>query len=575
MSSELQKNNGISRRNFVKGAVVAAGSGILVGCSPQKTEENNIAPQNQSAQSDLMTVEKAAQKWSFEIPPNPIADNEISETRETEIVVVGAGPSGIITALSASEAGGKVICFASGKGPIGRGGSNFAVYSKYMESLGLSKLEAEPFIRNQIMSNSFNIDSDKWYHWYNNSEEATNWVIDHMAKTSYELCMEQGNRNMDPADPAYAPSGTHAWISADMKKAGDGEPFVVQSLEAQAKEAGAEFIYQVTAQQLVRENNNTGRVTAVIGKTADGKYIKFKASKAIVLATGDFSADAEMMTKYCPQALQYVKNIGAKDFDPENGKVYGGLYTGQGQKMGLWVGAAWQKAYPNAPMILVLGGSNNLPYNLPSGLIVNKNGTRFFDEEISGGFMYNLLQHQPGGVFFNIWDAGYAETGQPWYLQKTVYGSDPATPEAMLSSWEDGVKNKSVIKSDTLEDLVKQMGLPDSTVEEIKKYNGFCTDGKDTDFYKNPNLLKPIEKGPFYGSSGRLIFLTVMGGLRTNINMQVCADDDSPIPGLYNVGTMVGDMFASCYSFQIAGHNIGMNCNTFGYLTGKYIVKNE
>ena len=71
------------------------------------------------------------------------------------------------------------------------------------------------------------------------------------------------------------------------------------------------------------------------------------------------------------------------------------------------------------------------------------------------------------------------------------------------------------------------------------------------------------------------IFLTVLGGLNTNVNMQVCDAEDKVIPGLYNVGTMVGDMFAGTYTFMIEGANYGMTCVTFGYLTGKYIAENE
>ena len=51
--------------------------------------------------------------------------------------------------------------------------------------------------------------------------------------------------------------------------------------------------------------------------------------------------------------------------------------------------------------------------------------------------------------------------------------------------------------------------------------------------------------------------------------------NERDIPGLYNVGTMVGDSFANAYTFQIPGFNLGMNCITFGYLTGKYIAENE
>jgi roadblock/LC7 domain-containing protein len=56
--------------------------------------------------------------------------------------------------------------------------------------------------------------------------------------------------------------------------------------------------------------------------------------------------------------------------------------------------------------------------------------------------------------------------------------------------------------------------------------------------------------------------------------MQICNENDEPINGLYAAGSMIGDMFANCYNFRIAGHNYGC-CLTFGYLTGKYIAGNQ
>jgi fumarate reductase flavoprotein subunit len=579
MMGNKEKKN-LSRRDFIKGAAVVAGGGLIVGCAPSVVATQTPASQSTNApaasgSTDTMNAATLAKKWAFEIPPAPIPDSSITETKEAEIIVVGAGTSGIVTALSAAEAGGKVILFAAGSKPVGRGGSNMAVYSKYMKSLDMPKMDGDRFLRAQLMATGFDVDTAKWYKWYNNSEEAMNWIIDHMADSGYELKCEQGNRGMDPNDPEYCPPGTHGWISKDMQKVGDGQPFVVESLAKKAAAAGVEFVYNVKAQQLIREDNNKGRVTAIIGKTADGKYIKFKGSKAIVLATGDFTVDPEMMAKYCPQALPYIVNMG-KNVDPENGKVYGGLYAGQGQKMGLWVGAAWQRTYPNPAMVGAFVGACNMPYNATTGLVVNSKGVRFFNEQVANGFMFNLLRHQPDKSIYSIWDTAYATNAQPWYLNKTAYGSEPGTPEHMITSWDASVKSGSMVKGDTVEDVIKKLGLPASTIDEIKKYNGFCDSGEDTDFHKPKKYLLPISTAPFYGQSQKSpTVLTVLGGLRTNNDMQVCEADDTPIPGLYNVGTMVGDVFAGCYNFMIAGHNLGMTCDTFGYLTGRYIVKNE
>jgi len=554
----------ISRRDFLKGAAVGAAGVASLGMG------SAMAAQETGA---YMSLEDLDRKWSFEIPPEPIADSEIKSVKEAEIIVVGAGTAGLCTALSAAEAGVKIILFAMSEGPVARGGSNFAFDSKYRRELGLAPTTAEPFLRNEIKANYFDIDVDKWYKWYNHSEETMNWLIDIMAETEYELYCEQGNRGMNEDDPAYCPPGTHAWISADMRRVGDGQPFVVETLAAKCESIGVEINYKVTAEQLVKDGD---RVVAVVAKDAEGNYIKYVGSKAIVLATGDFSTDREMMKKYAPQAYDYITNFDS-ELDPNNGKVYGGLYKGQGQKMGLWAGAAWQKAYPNAAMMGCFGGASNMPYNVPSGFLCNARGKRFFNEVLTAGFMSKLIAHQPGHMYFQIWDTDYAVTGQPWYQGKTYYGQEVPSPEEMIATWDANAENGQMFKADTLEELCEVMGLPvEATLSEIDRYNGFCETGLDTDFYKQAELLIPIKTGPFYGTkTTNAVFLTVMGGLRTDINCRVCDANDDPIPGLYNVGTMVGDCYAGCYNFQIAGHNYGMNCICFGYLTGKYIAENE
>ena len=82
----------------------------------------------------------------------------------------------------------------------------------------------------------------------------------------------------------------------------------------------------------------------------------------------------------------------------------------------------------------------------------------------------------------------------------------------------------------------------------------------------------PVRDAPFYGMRQEGRFLTVLGGLRTNVNLQVCQGDDTPIEGLYNVGTMVGDFASDTYTFLMEGLNYG-SCITFGYLLGRDLAK--
>ncbi|MFR1640639.1 MAG: FAD-binding protein, partial [Eggerthellaceae bacterium] len=89
-----------------------------------------------------------------------------------------------------------------------------------------------------------------------------------------------------------------------------------------------------------------------------------------------------------------------------------------------------------------------------------------------------------------------------------------------------------------------QLGLPESTLDSIRAYNADCEAGVDSEYHKDPSLMIPVAKAPFYGAvSDTSFFLTVLGGLRTDDDMRVCDEDDNPIEGLYNVGSMAGDMF--------------------------------
>ncbi|MCB7059472.1 FAD-binding protein, partial [Eggerthella lenta] len=134
----------------------------------------------------------------------------------------------------------------------------------------------------------------------------------------------------------------------------------------------------------------------------------------------------------------------------------------------------------------------------------------------------------------------------------------------------------AIIKADTIEQLVSELGLSSDAIDELERYNRFCEAGVDEDFHKRSEYLVGVTKAPFYEKKvDSFTVLTVIGGLRTNQDMQVCDAADTPIPGLYNIGTMIGDVFAHTYTFQIPGHHLGMNCITFGYLTGKYIAENE
>lgn len=581
----------MDRRNFLKGALTvgaaAAAGASLAGCSPSTTSTGSGAADAVEAQGGL-TAETATQQWSFEIPPEPIAESDIAETVDADLIVVGAGTSGLVTAVSAAEAGLDVIVVSASGRPVSRGGSNNAVYCKAMEREGFERISPYVF-QKEIHYMGNQVDERKWYKHYNNSETAMNWAIDLMETAGYRVKVEHGT----PGEPTdlYYETCSIGWDLGEGMEAPEGmevatgmmQPlFVTELARHLTEDLGMRIDFRTKAEQLIREDDNTGRVSAVVCSREDGGYVRYNGAKAIVLATGDFSANRDMMYRYAPAYAPYIADDvydGETDYDA--GFRYGGLFKGDGQRMGLWVGAAWQKVFPNCVMGGFFGpGPRNLYSNF-LGLLVNRNGERFMNEDCLSPCAGMNNYGQPGRTVFALWDSQYPKyetVSGSWNNDSRHEGDEDEIYQAVIDSWEADVESGAMVKGGTIEEVIEALGLPVETAQTVARYNELVAAGSDTDFYKAAEHLHPIDQGPFYGqaSSGEApVFLTVLGGLNTDANLRVCDADDNPIPGLYNVGTMVGDMWATNYTFMVEGGNYGANCITFGYLTGKFIAENE
>lgn len=445
------------------------------------------------------------------MPPEPIPDDKITETIENDIIVVGAGMAGLTTAVAAAEKGAIVTLFSASSAPISRGGSNYARNSKVMEELGVEPFDPSPFYYHEYRAASDNVDQRKWMKGFNHSEEAMNWMIDIAREAGLEVILERDN-TFD-LGPNYA----HAFSTlGDSAMVSTGQQGAVEALEMKAKEYGVQLVYDTKAEQLIRED----------------------------------------------------------------GGVMGGIYGGDGQKMGLWAGAAWQRATA-APMYQGGWGGSHEPLAFHMGLNVNANTERYQREDMSAPYSAHQLLSQPGNIAYGIWTSNYPQEiidrGHEWYSFGSDYTLPPKTAEELIAMWNAGAEDGSYFKADTLDDLAQQLELDAAKLKKVvARYNELCEKGVDEDFYKNPDFLVKIEEeGPYYAAANTCTFMTIMGGLRTSVDMEVCDENDQPIPGLFNVGCMVGDMYANQYNFAIPGNSYGLNCLTFGYLLGHDLAEGK
>ena len=562
----------LNRRSFVKGAALSA-AGLIAGsalaaCSPATGTSESKPDAAQTA-----VANSAGQQWSFEIAPDPIGDDAIAETVETDVVVVGGGMSGLVAAASCAENGLKVTLISASKGPVSRGGSNNGVYSKVMEEMGIPRMDPTWFYRKEYLANGGNFKPALWYKFYNNSEEAINWIIDIAAKAGIKTTIESGPEYKE-GDPMFTPPAAHAFYVDDSERKGsigNGEGHIATEMGRYVSEdLGVDVRWNVKGEQLVRggvANGTEGRVDAVIASNADGTYTKYVGSKAVIMATGDFSHDRDMMERYCPQAVELCDFT--TDINYDQGIWMGGLMPGDGHKMELWVGGAWQKE----PNNIMLGRPNlpgDQPYTSHTGLMVDNAGHRFMNEDALGGLACATIMHLPEKTAYCIWGANRAEAGGPWGAINYPHG-EYFTTEEVIERWDTDADGFGIVKADTREEVISKLGLPAATIETIERYNEMCEAGVDTDFYKTADKLIPISEndGPFYGASFSPGFLTSLGGLRTDPDLRVLDKDDQPIEGLFNAGCMIGNFYSGTYTFAMEGMNYGATCITLPYVLGK------
>jgi succinate dehydrogenase/fumarate reductase flavoprotein subunit len=387
------------------------------------------------------------------------------------------------------------------------------------------------------------------------------WLVDLLRSKGIDVVLEDANDD-DRDSPTYQPPGTHAFVKEGVARAGVGMRFALEALEAEYLAAGGRVCRSCPARQLEKAD---GRVSAVLAQRPGGGYLRAKARRAVVLATGDFSRNREMMEVFCPQ---YAAGFSPDPVSYDTGFAAGGLFQGDGHKMALWAGAAWQRTWPCAPMIQGSRVCTTLPYGSHRGLRLNVRGERYCNEDMNGAYTALTTLREPEGKAYIIWGSNYARETR-WRAHGGRRNGPDMTEAAVYALWDDLVAKGKAVRADTLEAVVEALGLPQETaLAEIARYNAHCRAGFDPDFHKAPKYLQEIREAPFYGA--RLddrFFFTVLGGPRTDWRMRICDADDRPIEGLYCLGSMVGDLYAGCYNFRIPGENYGA-CLTFGYLLG-------
>ena len=303
-------------------------------------------------------------EYSFEIPPDPIPHSDIKEQIDAEVVVVGAGMAGLSAALSATEAGAKTILIEKMATYQARGHDNAFIGSRLQKKLGI-EIDKDEVILNLMKYGSNKPDQRLIRMWAEGSGKTADWLMDMTDADRLKVIIPQY-----PPLPAFN-NATEYYPQYPVTHQYNGERLVAKCLLDNALKRGVIVYFKTRAKQLLRKRE--GRVTGIIAQNAVGDYLRFTAKKAVILCTGDYGNNAEMMAKYCPQSA-YLTSMTRTS-------------TGDGHQMAMWAGAVMEPA-PHAPMIHGPAG----PLINSAFLQVNLLGERFQNEDVPVQSNVNALQ---------------------------------------------------------------------------------------------------------------------------------------------------------------------------------------
>ena len=529
----------------------------------------------------------------------------ISETRDFDVVIIGAGLSGVCAARAAAEEGAKVALVEKSSSFNCRSGEYAVLNGTLNKRWGRENIVDEDEVVNRLMREcTYRNKRSILKKWASHAHEVIDWFIGAYPDlticdtTRQAVTQEQFDKGIlvplawpqpELYDYRNEDFPTYPTSMEFRSSRSDQQGFMVEANLNKAIEAGTETFFGCFGTKLLKDDS--GRVTGVIIRDANNgsAYIQLNASKGVILATGDNSGDEKIMKHFAPEIVEKkIANMGAMGMlgvDVE-GKT---VETGDGLRMGAWIGAKVQDYH--APMTHHMGGGGaGVGMGITPFLQLNLHGERFMNECIPGQQLENQIELQPECTSFQIFDSKWGE--EIPYMPANHGGLCYVIPEdedETNPNYSDRQYTKLSAKegswdyeADTIEELLTQIGYEGEALEtalaSIQRYNELCHAGSDEDFGKPASRMFALENPPYYASKwGTTSMLVCVGGLESDENCHTFTEGDpsSPkravIPGLYVCGNVQGSRYAVEYPICLRGISHSL-CVYYGYVAGKNCV---
>jgi uncharacterized protein with FMN-binding domain len=503
-----------------------------------------------------------------------IDEAAITETVDTDILIVGAGNGGMFAAAYAAANGLNFRVIEQNANVQDTRHWYGAVDSAAAKEAGEPATDKAKLLSEISRYASGKCDQRVVKTWINESaamhdfmrsilEDKYGWVCDFTSGSEAAWPAENAEHNTDYLYPVQE----HNYMASERESGLARNELLLQYIQ----ELGYDVDFKTSLAKL--EKNSDGRITGIIAQsTEDDHFIRYNANQGVLLACGGFPGNPYMMEQLDPLGTSVTT---ACSYSPAD--------KGYGIRAAVWAGANLDKEA--APMLFDRGivapgvdagyvdsdsafGGKAFPgkirqYNPGTQpfLKVNRNGERFANESCPYNDIVYAAAHQPGRVYAQICDANILEDAKRFHTIGCSAQTRNGGEKYIQGKMDEAIEAGALFKCDTLDELADKMGFTgvakDTFLATVERYNELYDKQNDEDFGKPAYRLSAIRTAPFYGCWLGASLLTTEQGIAINEKGQALDTNNQPMEGLYITGDMSGSFFANNYPCLMAGVAMG------------------